>query len=119
MACRIEDYALIGDLEAAALVSKEGSIDWLCWPRFDSEACFAALLGDPENGRWLLAPANPAKRIRRKYRKDTLILETDFETSEGAVTIVDFMPPRETHSHVIRLVRGRHGKVPMRMELVL
>ena len=119
MACRIEDYALIGDLEAAALVSKEGSIDWLCWPRFDSEACFAALLGEPENGRWLLAPANPPKRIRRRYRKDTLILETDFETDKGSVTVIDCMPPREKHSHLIRLVRGRRGQVAMRMELIL
>lgn len=119
MACRIEEYALIGDLEAAALVSKEGSIDWLCWPRFDSEACFAALLGEPENGRWLLAPANPPKRIRRRYRKDTLILETDFETDKGSVTVIDCMPPREKHSHLIRLVRGRRGQVAMRMELIL
>lgn len=119
MASRIEDYALIGDLEAAALVSKDGSIDWLCWPRFDSVACFANLLGEPQNGRWLLAPASPAKRIRRQYRKDTLILETDFETPEGSVTLIDFMPPREKHSHVIRLVRGTRGQVPMRMEFVL
>ncbi|MGH9733396.1 MAG: glycoside hydrolase family 15 protein [Candidatus Acidiferrales bacterium] len=119
MACRIEDYALIGDLEAAALVSKEGSIDWLCWPRFDSEACFAAIVGEPENGRWLLAPAGPPKRVRRRYRKDTLILETDFDTDKGSVTVIDCMPPREKHSHVIRLVQGRRGQVPMRMELVL
>lgn len=119
MASRIEDYALIGDLEAAALVSKDGSIDWLCWPRFDSVACFANLLGEPQNGRWLLAPASPAKRIRRQYRKDTLILETDFETPEGSVTLIDFMPPREKHSHVIRLVRGTRGQVPMTMEFVL
>jgi GH15 family glucan-1,4-alpha-glucosidase len=116
---RIEDYALIGDLETAALVSKDGSIDWLCWPGFASEACFAALLGNPENGRWLLAPSVPIKRTRRRYRKNTLILETDFETSAGSVTIIDFMPPREKHSDAVRIVKGKRGQVPMRMELVL
>jgi len=110
---------LIGDLEAAALVAKDGSIDWLCWPRFDSDACFAALLGEPENGRWLIAPSVPVKRIKRRYRKDTLILETEFETSEGSVTLIDFMPPREKHSDIVRLVRGNRGHVPMKMELVL
>jgi GH15 family glucan-1,4-alpha-glucosidase len=119
MPSRIEDYALIGDLETAALVAKDGSIDWLCWPRFDSAACFAALLGTPENGRWQLTPATPIHRVRRRYRKDTLILETDFETSDGEVTLIDFMPPREKHSEVVRLVRGRRGRVPMRMELIL
>lgn len=115
----IEDYALIGDLETGALVGKDGSIDWLCWPRFDSPACFAALLGDRENGRWLLAPSIPVKRTRRRYRKDTLILETEFETGEGSVSIVDFMPPRERHSDVVRLVRGNRGHVPMKMDLTL
>ena len=119
MASRIEDYALIGDLEAAALVGKDGSIDWLCWPRFDSEACFAALLGDAENGRWVLAPSVPIKRTRRRYRKDTLILETEFQTSEGSVTLIDFMPPREKHSDLVRLVRGNRGCVPMKMEFIL
>jgi GH15 family glucan-1,4-alpha-glucosidase len=116
---RIEDYALIGDMEAAALVAKDGSIDWLCWPRFDSKACFAALLGDPGNGRWLLAPSIPVKRTRRRYRHETLILETEFETSEGSVTIIDFMPPRERRSDIVRLVRGNRGRVPMKMELIL
>ena len=119
MACRIEDYALIGDLEAAALVGVDGSVDWLCWPRFDSEACFAALLGDPENGRWLLAPSIPVKKTRRRYRPDTLILETEFETAEGSVTLIDFMPPREKHSHLIRIVQGKSGRVPMKMQFVL
>jgi GH15 family glucan-1,4-alpha-glucosidase len=119
MSSRIEDYALIGDCETAALVGKDGSIDWLCWPRFDSPACFAALLGNPENGRWQLAPAIPIRGVRRRYRKDTLILETDFETAEGAVTLVDFMPPREKHSDVVRLVHGRRGRVPMKMEFIV
>jgi GH15 family glucan-1,4-alpha-glucosidase len=119
MPSRIEDYALIGDLETAALVAKDGSIDWLCWPRFDSSACFAALLGTPENGRWQLAPAARMRRWRRQYRKDTLILETDFETGDGGVTIVDFMPPREKHSDLVRVVRGRRGAVPMKMEFIL
>src|SRR5678810_390185 len=112
----LEDYALIGDCETAALVSRGGSIDWLCWPRFDSGACFAALLGEPEHGRWKIAPIAKEKRITRRYRKDTLILETDFETDEGAVTIVDFMPIRKKHSHLVRLVYGRHGQVRMQME---
>jgi GH15 family glucan-1,4-alpha-glucosidase len=119
MPCRIEDYALIGDCETAALVGRDGSIDWLCWPRFDSPACFAALLGDPEHGRWKLAPAGEFQRIERRYRQGTLILETDFETDEGAVTIVDFMPIRKKHSHLVRLVCGRRGQVRMQMELVL
>lgn len=119
MACRIEDYALIGDLEACALVGKNGSVDWLCWPRFDSEACFAALLGDPENGRWLIAPSCPIKRTRQTYREDTLILETEFETAGGSVTLIDFMPPREKHSDLVRIVRGNRGRVPMHMEFTL
>src|SRR3954466_8672031 len=93
MSSKIEDYAMIGDLGSAALVGLDGSIDWLCWPRFDSAACFAALLGGPGNGRWRIAPAGEYKS-RRQYRGDTLVLETDFETAEGAVTVVDFMPTR-------------------------
>jgi GH15 family glucan-1,4-alpha-glucosidase len=119
MSSRIEDYALIGDLETAALVAKNGSIDWLCWPRFDSNACFTALLGTPENGRWQLSPAGPIRRIHRRYRNDTLILETEFETAEGAVIVIDFMPPRAKHSDVIRIVHGKRGRVPIKMELVL
>ena len=109
MASRIEDYAMIGDLGTAALVGRDGSIDWLCWPRFDSDACFAALLGKPEHGRWQIAPKSQA-RITRRYRPNTLILETRFETDEGAATLIDFMPPREQHSHLIRIVRGERGK---------
>src|SRR5665213_2486958 len=103
MALRIEDYALIGDLGTAGLVGRDGSIDWLCWPRFDSDACFAALLGKSENGRWQIAPKDGVIEITRRYRPDTLILETRFETSDGVATLIDFMPPRGTHSHVVRM----------------
>jgi GH15 family glucan-1,4-alpha-glucosidase len=119
MSTPIEDYALIGDCETAALVSRAGSIDWLCWPRFDSGACFAALLGTPEHGRWLLEAAQPPTRVTRRYRENTLILETTIETPDGVVTVVDFMPPRGRNSDVVRLVRGDRGRVQMRMELVL
>ncbi|MFY9527725.1 MAG: glycoside hydrolase family 15 protein [Candidatus Acidiferrales bacterium] len=119
MSSRIEDYALIGDCETAALVGRDGSIDWLCWPRFDSGACFAAVLGTPEHGRWKIAPAGPVEQTRREYRKSALILETDFETDQGAVTLIDFMPLRENQSDVVRLVRGRRGQVQMQMELSL
>ncbi|MBU8541912.1 glycoside hydrolase family 15 protein [Falsiroseomonas tokyonensis] len=119
MAARIEDYALIGDCETAALVARDGSIDWLCWPRFDSPACFAALLGGPEHGRWLVAPSDPAPRVTRRYRPGTLILETKFETAEGAATLVDFMPLRGHASDLIRLVVGHRGRVAMRTELLL
>lgn len=118
MAARIEDYAMIGDCETAALVAKDGSIDWLCLPRFDSGACFAALLGTPENGRWLLAPASSSLQVSRRYQPDTLTLETGFHTSEGDVTLIDFMPLRERHPHLVRLVRGDRGEVCMRMELI-
>ena len=119
MQSRIEDYALIGDCETAALVSRTGSIDWLCWPRFDSGACFAALLGGPEHGRWLLAPRAPSPTVTRRYREHTLILETDFATPDGAVTIVDFMPLRGHASDLARIVIGRRGRVEMHMELIL
>jgi len=117
--CNIEDYGLIGDCETAALVGIDGSIDWLCWPAFDSDACFAALLGDRKNGRWLIAPTEEVKRTSRRYRGDTLILETRFETSDGAVELIDFMPPRGTASDIVRLVRGLSGRVKMRMELII
>src|SRR6476646_10107215 len=107
---RIEDYALIGDCESAALVGRDGSIDWLCWPRFDSGACFAALLGTREHGRWIIEPAADNPR-RRRQRNHTLILETQFETADGAVTLIDFMPPRGRNSDVVRLVRGDRGRV--------
>lgn len=119
MPCRIEEYGLIGDCETAALVGLNGSIDWLCWPAFDSEACFAALLGTPRNGRWLIAPAAEAANTSRRYWDNTLILETRFETSDGTVAIIDFMPPRGNASDVVRLVRGIKGRVKMRMELVI
>lgn len=115
---RIEDYALIGDCETAALVCNDGSIDWLCWPAFDSESCFAALLGDKSHGRWRIAPADDS-RMSRRYRGETLILETSFETAEGAVTLIDFMPPRGSASDVVRLVRGERGRVAMHMELII
>jgi GH15 family glucan-1,4-alpha-glucosidase len=114
---RIEDYALIGDCHTAALVGRDGSIDWLCLPRFDSPACFAALLGGPEHGRWLVAPADEVRAVRRRYRDDTLVLETEFETATGTVVLVDCMP-REG-GDVVRCVEGRRGRVPMRMELIL
>src|SRR5690606_35114881 len=115
---RIEDYGLIGDCESAALVGRDGSIDWLCWPRFDSDACFAALLGGPEHGRWLLAPADPRARSSRRYRDDTLILETRFETETGSVLVVDFMPLRaDSVSDLMRVVIGERGSVDMRFEL--
>lgn len=114
----IEDYALIGDCETAALVSRDGSIDWLCWPRFDSDACFAALLGNSDHGRWLIQPVDTA-RISRRYRGDTLILETRFVTDTGSVLLLDFMPPRGQHSDVVRLVIGETGRVRMRTELVV
>jgi GH15 family glucan-1,4-alpha-glucosidase len=115
----LEEYALIGDCETAALVGRDGSIDWLCVPRFDSGACFAALLGSPEQGRWLLTPRDPIRRIRRRYREGTLILETAFETDDGAVTVIDFMPPRSQQPDLVRVVVGQRGHVAMRMELVL
>jgi GH15 family glucan-1,4-alpha-glucosidase len=119
LACGIEDYGLIGDCETAALVGRDGSIDWLCWPAFDSDACFAALLGDRKNGRWLIAPAEEVKKTSRRYWDNTLILETRFETAEGSVALIDFMPPRGNASDVVRLVRGISGKVKMRMELII
>jgi GH15 family glucan-1,4-alpha-glucosidase len=118
MSTPIEDYALIGDCMSAALVAADGSIDWLCWPRFDSEACFAALLGTREHGRWLIAPRDKA-RTRRRYRPDTLILETCFETADGAATLVDFMPRRAANSTIVRLVIGTRGQVKMHSELIL
>jgi len=119
MAARIEDYALIGDMETAALVDRNGSIDWLCWPNFSSEACFAALLGTEENGRWQIAPAEGEFTATRRYRDHTLILETEFEQRSGTIRLIDFMPPRGIHSDVVRVVEGVRGIVAVRMELVL
>jgi GH15 family glucan-1,4-alpha-glucosidase len=115
----IENYAVIGDLQSAGLVSRSGSLDWLCFPRFDSGACFAALLGTEEHGRWLLAPASESADIRRRYRDRTLVLETDYRTAAGTVRVVDFMPPRARDLNVIRVVEGLSGSVPMRMQLVI
>lgn len=116
----IEDYALIGDRETAALVSRDGSIDWLCVPRFDSGACFAALLGTPEHGRWLIQPRAEVSRISRRYLDRTLVLETEFTTAAGdQVAILDFMPARDSDPNVIRIVEGRRGRVPMRMEMTI
>jgi GH15 family glucan-1,4-alpha-glucosidase len=115
----IEDYCMIGDCETAALVSREGSIDWLCWPNFSSAACFAALLGTRDHGFWQITPVGEVKAIRRQYEAHTLIVETTFETEEGEVCLIDFMPPREKHSHVVRIVRGVRGRVPMQMDLAI
>ncbi|WP_298871527.1 glycoside hydrolase family 15 protein [uncultured Bradyrhizobium sp.] len=119
MSQKIEDYALIGDCETAALVGRNGSIDWLCWPAFDSDACFAAILGTSRNGRWLIAPSEDVTAISRRYLGDTLILETRFETKSGTVALIDFMPPRGKASDIVRLVRGLKGTVKMRMDLVI
>jgi GH15 family glucan-1,4-alpha-glucosidase len=119
MPSRIEDYGLIGDCETAALVGRDGSIDWLCWPAFDSDACFAALLGTHRNGRWLISPAEEVIKSTRRYWDNTLILETRFETANGIVALIDFMPPRGKASDVVRLVRGVAGKVKLEMQLVI
>ncbi len=116
---RIEDYALIGNCATAALVGRDGSIDWLPLPRFDSAACFAALLGTPDNGRWLIAPREPPRRVERRYRGDTMVLETQFVCDSGAVTLIDFMPrPRGDAVEVMRIVRGDRGSVPMKFEAI-
>ena len=118
MALRIEDYALIGDCKTAALVGRDGSIDWLCWPRFDSAACFASVLGTAENGRWLIAPKDPPLAMRRRYRSGTLVLKTEFETETGRAAIVDFMPPADG-ADLVRIVAGCSGRVIFQTELVL
>jgi len=117
----IEDYAMIGDCETAALVGRDGSIDWLCWPRFDSDACFAALLGGEDHGRWLIGPADPgvARATSRRYRGESLILETRFESATGAVVVIDVMPPRDGDSNLVRIVVGERGTMQMRTELVI
>jgi GH15 family glucan-1,4-alpha-glucosidase len=116
----IEDYGLIGDMQSAALVGRDGGIDWLCLPRFDSASCFSALLGDSSHGRWLVSPDVEARAISRRYRAGTLVLETEFECAEGAVRVIDFMPRRAQGApRVMRIVEGLRGRVPMRMELSL
>ncbi len=119
MPLRIEDYALIGDTRTAALVGRDGSIDWLCVPRFDSPACFAALLGGPEHGRWKIAPEAEPSRIRRRYRDGTLVLETEFETADGVLRVTDCMPLPDGGTEVARMVEGLHGRVAVDMELVV
>lgn len=119
MSQRIEDYALVGDTHTGALVGMDGSIDWLCLPRFDSGACFAALLGSPGNGRWLLAPQGTERATRRRYRDDTLVLETEFRTPSGTALVIDFLPIHDETPHLVRIVEGISGSVDMRMELVL
>jgi GH15 family glucan-1,4-alpha-glucosidase len=116
---RIEDYALIGDCMTAALVGRGGSIDWLCLPRFDSDSCFAALLGEREHGSWLIAPCDPGARASRRYRDGSLILANEFETADGAVELIDFMRPQHAPPHLVRLVRGLRGRVAMRTEFIL
>jgi GH15 family glucan-1,4-alpha-glucosidase len=118
MTLRIEDYALIGDCKTAALVGRDGSIDWLCWPRFDSAACFAALLGDADNGRWLLAPKDPLLGIERRYRPGTLVLETEFQTETGSAAVIDFMVPADG-ANLVRTVTGQSGRVVFQTELVV
>jgi len=119
LAARIEDYALIGDCHSAALVSRYGAIDWLCLPHFDSAACFAALVGTEKNGHWTIAPTVPVRNIHRRYREDTLILETEFQTDHGSVVLVDFMTPRNQTPDLVRIVVGKSGRVPMKLDLVL
>ena len=119
MSAPIESYGLIGDCQTAALVGLDGSIDWLCWPRFDSDACFAALLGTSSHGRWLITASDDPIEVTRRYRPDTLVLETTFKTETGTATLIDFMLPRGRTSDLIRLVRGVEGKVAMCMELGL
>jgi GH15 family glucan-1,4-alpha-glucosidase len=119
VALRIEEYALIGDCETAALVGRDGSIDWLCMPRFDSGACFAALLGEPRHGRWLICPKDEKVQVTRRYRPGTLVLDTDFHTPSGTVRVTDFMPLRRDTTEVVRIVKGLTGRVPMRLELII
>jgi GH15 family glucan-1,4-alpha-glucosidase len=117
---RIEDYALIGDLQTSALVGRNGSVDWLCLPRFDSASCFTALLGEEKHGRWLIAPAGEVRVVSRRYREGTLVLETDFETADGTARVIDFMPPRDGGApQLMRIVQGLRGRVPMRMQLII
>ena len=116
---RIEDYAIIGDCETAALVSQDGSIDWMCWPDFSSGACFAALLGTADHGFWKIEPVEPLLSVRRRYLPQTMVLETIFTTKSGTVQMLDFMPPREAHSRLIRMVRGISGEATLKMELVI
>src|SRR5437763_8055627 len=116
---KIEDYAFLSDTQTGALVSRDGCVDWLCFPRFDSGACFASLLGEKENGHWRFFPDEEITAVRRRYRGDTLILETELETKDGAVRLIDFMPPRGENPDIIRIIEGLRGKVSMQMELII
>src|SRR4030095_8836928 len=115
---QIENYALLSDLQTAALVHRRGSIDWCCFPRFDSDACFAALLGDSEHGRWVIAPEPPGV-ARRRYRSGSLVLETEWETRDGKVRVLDFMPVRRAAPTIVRIVEGLSGRVALRSELAV
>ena len=119
MTQRIEDYALIGDCKTAALVGIDGSIDWLSWPRFDSAACFAALLGTPENGRWLISPNSDTSEVSRRYRPGTLVLETEFRTQTGTAVVIDFMVSDDAAAHLVRIVMGRSGRVAFHTALLI
>jgi GH15 family glucan-1,4-alpha-glucosidase len=119
MALRIEDYAIVGDMQSVALVGRDGSVDWLCWPRFDSDACFAALLGSPDHGRWRIAPRLEPRRVTRRYRPGTLVLETECDVEGGRVRVVDFMPPRHDIPDLVRVVEGVEGRVAMEFDLRL
>ncbi len=119
MSLPLEDYALVGDCHTAALISKIGSVDWLCFPHFDSPACFAALLGKAEHGCWSISPAVPVKKVQRRYRLESLVLETEFHTAHGTVVLVDCMTPRDGTPNLLRMVEGKSGQVPMKMELII
>src|SRR6266536_2717459 len=116
---KIEDYAFLSDTQTGALVSRDGCVDWLCFPRFDSPACFASLLGEKKNGHWRFFPEEKIGKTRRRYRDQTLILETEIETKSGAVRLIDFMPPRGENPDIIRIVEGLRGKMSMQMELIV
>src|SRR6476646_2279717 len=116
---KIEDYGFLSDTQPGALVGRNGSVDWLCFPRFDSEACFAALLGDRKNGRWLFSPKEEITATRRRYLDGTLILETEIETARGCVRLIDFMPPRGENPDIVRIIEGARGEVVIKMELIV
>src|SRR5207248_6890721 len=116
---KIEDYAFLSDTQTGALVSRDGCVDWLCFPRFDSPACFASLLGDTKNGHWRFFPEEKIDQTRRRYRGETLILETEIETKSGAARLIDFMPPRGENPDIIRIIEGLRGQVRMQTELII
>src|SRR5262245_40500608 len=117
MPAYIEDYGLIGDATTVALISRQGSIDWLCLPRIDSDACFAKLLGNDRNGYWKIGPATVVHGVERRYRRDTLILESEITTDSGRARVIDFMPPGQTEHDIIRIVEGIQGEIPMHVDL--